>query len=297
VPVSSVCSCLSCPAHPNGAPQPVNRPASCGFYPTSSMTDAQWAVIGPLLPPPGNTRGRGGRPEKHPRRLVLDAIFYLVAGGIAWAALPHDFPPYKSVYGIFRRWAKVGTWQQVHDALRDLVRVHEGRDPQPSAAIIDSQSVRGADTVPGASRGYDAGKKVNGRKRHIAVDTSGLLLATVVTMAGIQDRDAGHRLLTTLRARFATIGHIWADGGYAGRLASWAKTVLAFTVEIVKRTDDLTGFAVLPRRWVVERTLGWISKKRRCVRDYETLPAHHEAMIHLAMIMTMSRRLARTGDW
>jgi transposase len=258
------------------------------------MTDAQWALIEPLLPAAGNTGGRGGRPEKHPRRRVLDAIFYLVAGGIAWAALPHEFPPYKTVYGLFRRWVRAGAWQRVHDALRDRVRATEGRDPAPTAAIIDSQSVRGADTVPARSRGYDAGKKVNGRKRHIATDTGGLLLAVVVTVAGLQDRDAAHQLLVLLRARFATVGHVWADGGYAGRLLVWAHRVLAFTVEIVKRTDDLTGFHVLPRRWVVERTFGWITKKRRCVRDYETLREHHEAMIYLAMIMVMSRRLART---
>jgi transposase len=305
VPVSPVCTCLSCPAHPNGsAPAEAgtgtgtaNRPAACGFYPTSSLTDAQWRVIAPLLPAPGNTRGKGGRPEKHPRRLVLDAIFYLVVGGIAWAQLPHDFPPAKTVYGLYARWVKAGAWQHIHDTLRDLVRLHEGRDPAPTAAIIDSQSVRGADTVPTRSRGYDAGKKINGRKRHIAVDTGGLLLAIVVTVAGLQDRDAGHRLLTALRSRFTTVVHVWADGGYAGRLVVWARAVLALGVEIVKRTDDLAGFHVLPRRWVVERTFAWISKKRRCVRDYETRPDHHEAMVHIAMIMTMSRRLARTGDW
>jgi len=154
--------------------------------------------------------------------------------------------------------------------------------------------VRGADTVPTASRGYDAGKKVNGRKRHIAVDTNGLLLTVVVTLAAIQDRDAGLRLLGALRARFSTISLVWADAGYAGRLVTWAGTVLHLVVEIVKRCDDLTGFHVLPRRWVVERTFAWISKRRRCVRDYETLPEHHEAMVHIAMIMTMSRRLART---
>ena len=157
--------------------------------------------------------------------------------------------------------------------------------------------MRGADTVPGTTRGYDAGKKVNGRKRHIAVDTGGLLLAVVVTIAGIQDRDAAHRLLTELRGRFSTVRLVWADGGYAGRLVIWARKVLALTIEVVKRTDDAKGFAVLPRRWVVERTFAWISKFRRCVRDYETLPAHHEAMVHISMIMTMSRRLARTGDW
>jgi transposase len=291
VPSSPACTCLSCPAHDRVQNTP------CPVYPTSSITDAQWAVLAPLLPPPGNTAGRGGRPEKHPRRVVLDAIFYLVRGGIAWAALPRDFPPHQTVYGLFGRWARQGMWQQIHDALRDLVRVHEGRDPLPTAAIIDSQSVRGADTVPGTTRGYDAGKKVNGRKRHIAVDTGGLLLAVVVTIAGIQDRDAAHRLLTELRGRFSTVSLVWADGGYAGRLVIWARKVLALTVEVVKRTDDVTGFAVLPRRWVVERTFAWISKFRRCVRDYETLPAHHEAMVHISMIMTMSRRLARTGDW
>ncbi|MBW8765366.1 MAG: IS5 family transposase [Geodermatophilales bacterium] len=257
------------------------------------MTDAQWALLEPLLPPPGNTAGRGGRPEKHPRRRVLDAIFYLVRGGIAWAALPAEFPPAKTVYGLFRRWAAAGAWMRIHDALRDRARVRAGRRPAPTAAVIDSASVRGADTVPARSRGYDAGKRVNGRKRHLAVDTGGLLLAVVVTIAGIQDRDGAVRLLTALRAKFATIALVWADGGYAGRLLTWAQKVLALTVTIVKRTDDLTGFQVIPRRWVVERTLAWISKHRRCVRDYETLPQHAEAMVYIAMIMTLSRRLAR----
>jgi transposase len=287
--VSPVCSCLSCPTHAASG----TRPPVCGFYPSSSMTDAQWALLEPLLPPPGNTGGRGGRPEKHDRRRVLDAIFYLVRNGIAWAALPAEFPPAKTVYGIFRRWTAAGVWARLHDALRDRVRIRAGRHPQPTAAVIDSASVRGADTVPAASRGYDAGKKVNGRKRHIAVDTSGLLLAVVVTIAGIQDRDGAHRLLAALRARFATIALVWADAGYAGRLVTWAQAVLALAVTIVKRTDDLTGFHVLPRRWVVERTLAWISKHRRCVRDYETRPDHSEAMVYIAMIMTLSRRLSR----
>jgi transposase len=287
--VSPVCSCLSCPTHTPAA----GRPSACGFYLSSSMTDAQWALVETLLPPPGNTGGRGGRPEKHPRRRVLDAIFYLVRGGIAWAALPAEFPPAKTVYGLFRRWVRAGAWTRLHDALRDRARVRAGRRPAPTGAVIDSASVRGADTVPARSRGYDAGKRVNGRKRHIAVDTGGLLLAVVVTIAGIQDRDGACRLLAAVRAKFSTIGVIWADGGYAGRLVTWASSVLAFAVTIVKRTDDLTGFRVLPRRWVVERTLAWISKHRRCVRDYETLPEHSEAMVYIAMIMTMSRRLAR----
>jgi transposase len=292
VSVSPTCQCLSCPAHG----ELVTTSSSCPFYPSSSMTDAQWAFVGPLLPPPGNITDKGGRPEKHPRRLVLDAIFYLARGGIAWRQMPSDFPPAMTVYDAFRRWAKTGVWQRVHDALRDQVRVRAGRRALPTAAIIDAQTVRGADTVPNASAGYDAGKKTKGRKRHIATDTLGLLLAVVVTAASIQDRDGAHHLLVALRARFSTVAHVWADGGYSGRLLTWAKQVVSLSVEVVKRTDDMAGFVVLPRRWVVERTFGWIAKHRRCVRDYETLPEHHETMIYIAMIMTMSRRLARATD-
>ena len=264
-------------------------------YPSSSMTDAQWAIVEPLLPPPGNTAGRGGRPEKHSRQRVLDAIFYLVRRGIAWRQLPHDFPPAMTVYDTYRRWVRSGAWQRIHDALRDQLRVRQGRNPLPTAAIIDSQTVRGADTVPTSSRGYDAGKKINGRKRHIAVDTGGLLLAVVVTVAGVQDRDGAFRLLSALSAKLSTVSLVWADGGYSGRLTIWAKRVLSLTVQIVKRSDDVTGFEVLPRRWVVERTFAWISKHRRCVRNHETRPDHHEAIVYIAMIMTISRRLARVS--
>jgi transposase len=261
--VSPVCSCLSCPTHTGAA----EGPAACGFYPSSSLTDAQWALLEPLLPPPGNTGGRGGRPEKHPRRRVLDAIFYLVRGGIAWAALPAEFPPAKTVYGLFRRWAAADVWVRIHDALRDRARVAAGRHPSPTAAVIDSASVRGADTVPARSRGYDAGKRVHGRKRHLAVDTGGLLLAVVVTLAGLRDRDGAVRLLAALRAQCATLALVWADGGYAGRLVSWARAVLAVTVTIVKRTDARTGFRVLPRRWVVERVRHEAPPNREEVRD------------------------------
>ncbi|MCJ0907292.1 IS5 family transposase [Rhodococcus sp. ARC_M6] len=265
------------------------------MYPSSSVTDAQWAILEPLLPPAGNTQGHGGRPEKHCRRVILDSIFYVVRGGIAWRQLPSEFPPSTTVWAIFARWVRAGVWQRIHDALRDRARIGDGRNPLPSAAIIDSQSVQGADTVPRSSRGYDAGKKTNGRKRHIAVDTNGLLLAVVVTMAGIQDRDGAVRLLAALRAHFSTVSLVWADGGYAGRLIGCAKSVLSLTVQVVKRTDSGKGFKVLPRRWVVERTFAWICKHRRCVRDYETRSDHHEAMVYIAMIATMSRRLARTA--
>jgi putative transposase len=259
-------------------------------YP-SSLTDAEWAVVQPLIRRPAMPQG--GRPPKHPLRQILDAIRYLVCTGCAWRLLPHDFPPPGTVYWWFAKWAADGTLARLHDALRERVRVAAGRRPAPSAAIIDSQSVRAADTVGKPSRGWDAGKKVNGRKRHLAVDTLGLLLVVLVTAASTQDRDAGRALLWRLRASYRGIGLVWADGGYAGRLVAWAAAVLHLVVEIVRKRPGQSTFEVLPRRWVVERTFAWISKHRRCVRDYERLPAHHAAMVTWAMIAVMTRRLAR----
>lgn len=290
---SPTCMCASCPANSTTGSDRRSRLPRCQVYPSSATTDAQWAVIEPLLPPPGNAAGLGGRPEKHDRRLLVDAIFYLVRGGVTWRELPREFPPRSTVWDTFTRWVRSGAWARVHDALRDQLRVRLGRRPQPSAAIIDSQSVRAADTVAGPSRGYDAGKKINGRKRHIAVDTNGLLLAVVVTIAAIQDRDGGLRLLARLRESFSTVALVWADAGYTGRMVTFAAKVLAITVAVVKRADDQVGFKLLHRRWVVERTFAWISKYRRCVRDYERRIDTSEAMVHTAMIMTMSRRLAR----
>jgi len=255
------------------------------------MTDAQWALLEPLLPPPGSGGPRGGRPEKWDRRLVLDAIFYLVRGGIAWRALPADFPPHQSVYALFRRWTRAGAWCRLYAVLRERARVAAGRGPLPSAAVIDSQTVRGADTVPGATAGYDAGKKTRGRKRHIAVDTGGLLLAVVVTAASIQDRDGAFRITAALREAFSTIELVWADGGYAGRFVEGAKRIWGLTIAVVTRPAQAKGFVLLRRRWVVERTFGWLTKHRRLVRDYETLPATHEAMIWAAATWQLSRRL------
>jgi transposase len=178
--------------------------------------------------------------------------------------------------------------------LRDRLRARDGQDRCPTAAIIDSQTVPAADTVPRSSRGWDGGKRTNGVKRHVAVDVNGLLLTVVVTAASIQDRDAAHRLLTALRGRFSTIRLVWADSSYPGRLTVWAKYVLALPMQIIKRIPGATGFHVRPRVWVVERSFAWINKHRRCVRDYETRPDHHEAMVHIATIATMTGRLART---
>jgi transposase len=261
-------------------------------YP-SDTTDAQWAALDPLLPDPAWLTGSGGRPEAHCRREIVDAIFYLVDNGIKWRALPADFPPWSTVYNYFAAWEAAGVTQQVLDDLRDRVRLREGRAAEPTAAIIDSQSVRAAETVSQSSRGYDAGKKVNGRKRHIAVDTLGLLLCVLVTAASVQDRDGARPLLEQVRASCRRLRLVWADGGYAGKLVDWARTTVKLTVAIVKRSDDAVGFVVLPRRWVVERTLAWISGHRRCVRDYERLPAHHEAMVRWSMIRITSKRLTK----
>ena len=233
----------------------------------------------------------GGRPEKHHRRTMISAIFYVTDNGIKWRALPRDFPPWRTVYGYFAAWRDDGTLARLHDGLRARVRAAAGRDPEPTAAIIDSQSVRAADTVPKASRGWDNAKKVNGRKRHIAVDTTGLLLAVVITAASVQDRDAARPLLWNLHRTSRRIRLIWADSVYAGKLGPWAAS-MKMTLQIVARRKAHT-FEVLPRRWVVERTFAWISKHRRTVRDYERLPASHEAMILWAMTALMACRLAQ----
>jgi transposase len=257
------------------------------------MSDGEWAVIEPTLPEPAWKRGRGGRPAEYCRRDIVDAIRYLVKEGISWRAVPADFPHWRTVYDALHGWEESGATEAIHHELRRACRIAAGRKPEPSAAVIDSQSVRAAEEVPRCGRGYDAGKKVNGRKRHIAVDTIGLLLTVLVTAAGIQDRDAAKPLLWNLRKSFPAIKLAWADGGYAGKLVTWAEKALKLTVQIVRRPDDLHTFQVLPRRWVVERTLAWITRHRRTVRDYERLPAHHETMIYVAMIDIMATRLAR----
>jgi transposase len=256
-------------------------------YP-SDLTDEQWSLIEPLLP----ASRTAGRPEKHPRREIVNAVLYVVRTGCAWRQLPTDFPPWETVYWHFARWVDDGSLQRVHDRLRDRVRDESGRDPMASAGVVDAQSVRAADTVAAESRGYDAGKKVNGRKRHIVVDTLGLLLVIIVTAANVQDRDGGKRLLGRLRFAMPSVAHIWADGGYAGRLADFARRTLRVTVDIVRKKPGQRTFEVLPRRWVVERTFAWITRCRRLAWDYERTVEHSEAMVLWAMIGLMTRRLA-----
>lgn len=258
-------------------------------YP-SDLTDAQWALVDPLL----SAAKPGGRPEAHARREVVNAILYLLRTGCSWRQLPKDFPPWETVYWHFARWRDDGSLEALHDALRRAVREAEGRQAEPTAAIIDAQSVKGADTVGKATRGYDAGKKTNGRKRHIVVDTIGLLVLVLVTAASVQDRDGARPALAAVRDAFPTISLVWADGGYAGKLVEWAKAAARIVLEIVRKPEGQRTFEVLPRRWVVERTLAWITKCRRLDHDYERLPQTSVAMVQLAMIGLMTRRLART---
>jgi transposase len=279
---------VACRCCPGG----ISRSARVRRYP-SDMTDAEWAVCEPLLPAPACLAGRGGRPARYCMRDIIDAIRYLTHNGPVWRALPADFPPAGTVYWRVGRWQADGSTGRMHDDLRERVRAAAGRNRQPSAAIIDSQSVKGSEMVARTGRGYDAGKKINGRKRHIAVDTGGLLLTVLVTAASTQDRDAAKPLLWNLRRGFPSVRLAWADGGYAGNLVTWATTALHLTLEIVRRPDDLHAFKVLPRRWVVERTLSWITRHRRTVRDYERTPARHETYVYWAMIIVMTRRLAR----
>jgi transposase len=284
---SAMVACRCCPGG-------ISRRTRVRRYP-SDMTEAEWAVCEPLLPAPAWQAGRGGRPAAWCMRDITDAIRYLTHNGPVWRALPADFPPAGTVYWWMNKWQADGSTERMHDDLRNRVRLATGRKAAPTAAVIDSQSVRGSEMIARARRGYDAGKKVNGTKRHLAVDTAGLLLAVLVTAASVQDRDAARPLLWNLRRAFPSIRLAWADGGYAGKLVTWARTRLRpkLRLEIVRRPDDLHTFQVLPRRWVVERTLAWITRHRRTVRDYERLPAHHETYIYWAMITVMTRRLAR----
>jgi transposase len=256
------------------------------------MTDAQWEEIEPLLPPPS----KDGRNEKWPRREIVNAILYITHNGIVWRALPSDFPPHGTVYKYFRDWRDDGTTAKINDTLRRKVRIEEGRDPEPSAAIIDSQSVHGASTVGKDSRGYDAGKKVNGRKRFIVTDTLGMLLCVLVTAASAHDHHGGKKVLLDLYFAHRRTRHVFSDSGFGGTLVEWARSILKTTVEVVRKDPGQKGFKVLPKRWVVERTLAWIMACRRLCRDYERRTDSSESFIHWAMIKKMSRWLARRGE-
>ena len=268
-------------------------------YP-SDLSDTEWALLEPLLA----SSERRGRPPKWSARHIADAVFYLLRTGCAWRMLPQEYPPWQTVYYHFGKWRRDGRLRRAHDRLRAAVREAEGRKPDPSGAVIDSQAVKSTG-VGGPERGYDGAKRLSGRKRHLLVDTGGLVLEARVHAASLHDRDGGRRLLADELEDLPRLSVIWADAAYTGRFREWVRQHRGWRVEVPRHPDRQLwrygleekprGFQILPRRWVVERTFAWLGQARRLAKDYERLPETAVAMIHAAMSRIMLRRLTRAA--
>jgi putative transposase len=256
----------------------------------SDLTDTRWALIADCIPATQSNNTTGGRPAKYTRREILNAILYVARTGVQWRMLPHDLPHWKTVYDYFVIWHNAGVFELINDRLRKEIRITVGKEPEPTAGIIDSQSVKIGANIGYA--GFDGAKKVNGRKRHMVVDTLGLLLEVVVHEASLSDREGAKTVLSNVRMQFKRITTIFADQGYTGRLIETMKTTLNLTLTIIKRSE-VRAFHILPRRWVVERTFGWFGFYRRLSKDYERHPKHSEAFVYIAMSNIMLQRLAK----